>query len=96
MVVIRGWGRGARSYSVGTRFQFCKMKRFRNLLHNKVPTGNTAKSKMVKMVHVCFYHHKKIVSARSKQIGVFTINFLVEGVNSLNPQRVRRHPCAEI
>ena len=51
-----------RSYSVGTRFQFCKMKSFRNLLHNKVPTSNTAKSTMVKMVHVCFYHHKKTLS----------------------------------
>ena len=52
MVVIRDWGRGTRSYSVGTWFQFCKMKSFRNLLHNKVPTGNTAKSKTVKMVCV--------------------------------------------
>lgn len=77
-----------RSDSVGTQFQFCKVKSSRNLLHNKVPTSNTAKSKLVKMVNVFFYHNKKkIVAARSKQIGLFTINFLVEGVNSLNPQR---------
>ena len=44
---------------MGTQFQFCKVKSSRNLLHNKVPTSNTAKSKLVKMVNVRFYHNKK-------------------------------------
>ena len=80
---------------MGTQFQFCKVKSSRNLLHNKVPTSNTAKSKLVKMVNVRFYHNKK---KKLLQQGANKLGYLpsISWLRALTHSTLRGHPCAEI